>query len=85
MSLNLRGTDPSGPRIEFNIPVDFIDPHHVASITEASHLFVAMCFMYAMKSLGHPETATRGNVAGMIGMTVAITTAWFSPSFTAVY
>ena len=85
MSVNLRGSDPVGPSIEFNIPSDLFDPHHVASITEASHLFVAMCFMYALKSLGHPETATRGNVAGIVGMTVAIATAWLNPSFTAVY
>jgi NAD(P) transhydrogenase len=85
MSVNLRGVDPSGPSIEFNIASNLFDPHHVASITEASHLFVAVCFMYALKSLGHPETATRGNVAGMIGMTVAITTAWLTPSFTSIY
>ena len=83
--MNLRGTENGGPSIDFNIPTDLFDPHHIASITEASHLFVAMCFMYALKSLGHPETASRGNFAGMIGMAVAITTAWLSPSFTATY
>jgi NAD(P) transhydrogenase len=85
MSVNLRGGPDGGPSVQFNIPTNFFDLDHVGSLTEASHLFVAMCFMYALKSLGHPETATRGNVAGMIGMTVAIMTAWMSPKFKAVY
>jgi NAD(P) transhydrogenase len=85
MTVNLRGADSTGPSIQFNIPTDMFDPNHVASITEASHLFVAMCFMYALKSLGNPETATRGNVAGIVGMTVAISTAWLNPSFSAAY
>ena len=85
MSVNLRGSGDGTRSVDFNIPVNLFDPSHVGSITEASHLFVAMCFMYALKSLGNPETATRGNVAGMVGMTVAISTAWLAPTFTATY
>ena len=85
MSVNLRGNGDNPPSVEINFPASFFDPNHVESLTEASHLFVAMCFMYALKSLGHPATASRGNFAGMVGMTVAVVTRWMSPDFSATY
>ena len=88
MSINLRGTDNSvgdGPSIEFNLPTAWFDPNHIGSLTEASYVFVAICFMYALKSLGHPESSTKGNVAGVVGMTMAIATTLSNPSFDAIY
>ena len=59
-----------------------VDPLRVATLTEASYVFIALCFMYALKGLGHPETATKGNTAGIIGMTIAIFSALLNPDFT---
>jgi len=40
------------------------------------YLFASVCFIQALKGLSHPTTSIRGNVFGMVGMTVAaITTA----------
>ncbi|EER12192.1 conserved hypothetical protein [Perkinsus marinus ATCC 50983] len=52
------------------------------SMNEAAVVFVGMCFMYALRGLGSPETATKGNMAGVIGMLVAIIFACFDPRFT---
>jgi NAD(P) transhydrogenase len=84
MTVNLRGTDES-PGVTFTVPSNWFDPNHVQSMTESSYLFVAVCFMYALKSLGNPETASRGNFAGMVGMTVAICTTLTNPSFEGTY
>ena len=88
MSINLRGADNSGsdgPSIQFNIPAAWFDPEHINSLTEASYVFVAVCFMYALKSLGHPESATKGNIAGIVGMAMAVTTTLTNPNFEAMF
>ena len=85
MTINLRGLDDSGSSLKFNYLPESMDPYHAASMAEASNLFVAMCFMYALKSLGNPETATRGNLTGIIGMSVAISSVWAAPSFHSDY
>ena len=38
------------------------------------YLFASVCFIQALKGLSHPTTSIRGNVFGMIGMTVAAVT-----------
>ena len=71
---SLRGA-PSA--IEESLSQDIADVNNfsegrMTTLTEASYVFVALCFMYALKGLGNPETATKGNAAGIIGMAVAI-------------
>ncbi len=36
------------------------------------YLFASVCFIQALKGLSHPTTSIRGNLFGMIGMTVAV-------------
>ena len=38
------------------------------------YLFASVCFIQALKGLSHPTTSIRGNVFGMVGMTVAVFT-----------
>ncbi len=38
------------------------------------YLFASVCFIQALKGLSHPTTSIRGNLFGMIGMTVAVLT-----------
>ena len=38
------------------------------------YLFASVCFIQALKGLSHPTTSIRGNVFGMVGMTVAVLT-----------
>jgi len=38
------------------------------------YLFASVCFIQALKGLSHPTTSIRGNVFGMVGMTVAAVT-----------
>ncbi|HEY5635301.1 MAG TPA: NAD(P)(+) transhydrogenase (Re/Si-specific) subunit beta [Burkholderiales bacterium] len=38
------------------------------------YLVASVCFILALKGLSHPETARRGNVFGMVGMTIAVLT-----------
>jgi NAD/NADP transhydrogenase beta subunit len=40
--------------------------------------------MYALKSLGNPESASRGNFAGIVGMTMAIFVTLYNPHFTSM-
>ena len=38
------------------------------------YLFASVCFIQALKGLSHPTTSIRGNLFGMVGMTVAVLT-----------
>jgi len=38
------------------------------------YLVASVCFILALKGLSHPESARRGNLFGMIGMTIAVVT-----------
>jgi len=38
------------------------------------YLLASVCFIQALKGLSHPTTSIRGNVFGMVGMTIAIVT-----------
>ena len=35
------------------------------------YLVASVCFIQALKGLSHPTTSIRGNVFGMVGMTIA--------------
>jgi NAD(P) transhydrogenase subunit beta len=38
------------------------------------YLVASICFIQALKGLSHPTTSIRGNLFGMIGMTIAVLT-----------
>ena len=38
------------------------------------YLAASICFIQALKGLSHPTTSIRGNVFGMVGMTIAALT-----------
>lgn len=43
------------------------------------YLISSVCFILALKGLSSPETARKGNVYGIIGMTLAVVTTFLSP------
>ena len=47
--------------------------------TGLAYLVAAICFIMALRGLSSPETARRGNLTGMVGMTIAIATTLASP------
>ncbi len=49
------------------------------SVNEAilAYLVASVCFIQALKGLSHPTTAIRGNIFGMVGMTIAVLTTFF--------
>ena len=38
------------------------------------YLVASVCFIQALKGLSHPTTSIKGNVFGMLGMTIAVLT-----------
>ena len=38
------------------------------------YLVASVCFIQALKGLSHPTTSIRGNLFGMVGMTIAVLT-----------
>ena len=38
------------------------------------YLIASVCFIQALKGLSHPTTSVRGNMFGMLGMTLAVLT-----------
>ena len=38
------------------------------------YLVASVCFIQALKGLSHPTTSIRGNIFGMVGMTIAVLT-----------
>ena len=51
-----------------------------ANVTGFAYLIAAVCFLMALRGLGSPETARKGNVFGIIGMVIAIVTALADPT-----
>lgn len=51
------------------------------TVTQSSALYLsaALCFILALRGLAHPETARRGNLFGMMGMTIAILVTLLAP------
>jgi NAD(P) transhydrogenase subunit beta len=45
-----------------------------ANLIALLYLFASVCFIQALKGLSHPTTSIRGNLFGMIGMTIAVLT-----------
>ena len=44
------------------------------NIVTLLYLIASVCFIQALKGLSHPTTSIRGNVFGMVGMTIAVLT-----------
>ena len=51
-----------------------------ANVTGFAYLIAAVCFIMALRGLGSPETARKGNVFGIIGMVIAVVTALADPT-----
>ncbi|TAL15271.1 MAG: NAD(P)(+) transhydrogenase (Re/Si-specific) subunit beta [Aquabacterium sp.] len=45
-----------------------------ASVIALLYLVASVCFIQALKGLSHPTTSIRGNLFGMVGMTIAVLT-----------
>src|SRR5947209_20049310 len=39
-----------------------------------AYLIAGVCFILALRGLSHPESSRRGNMTGMLGMTIAVVT-----------
>ncbi|MEE9195746.1 MAG: NAD(P)(+) transhydrogenase (Re/Si-specific) subunit beta, partial [Alphaproteobacteria bacterium] len=50
------------------------------TITGFAYLVAAVCFIMALRGLSSPESARQGNVFGMAGMVIAVTTALLDPT-----
>ena len=50
-----------------------------ANLTGFAYLIAAICFIMALRGLSSPETARKGNLYGITGMLVAITTTAMAP------
>jgi len=55
---------------------------HQANLTAFAYLVAAVLFILALRGLSSPETSRRGNIMGMIGMTIAVLTTVLSPEIT---
>lgn len=49
-------------------------------ISSLLYLISAVCFILALKGLSSPKSARMGNITGILGMSLAIFTAFYSPS-----
>ena len=45
-----------------------------------AYLIASICFILALRGLSHPETSRRGNITGIIGMSIAIGASLLNPS-----
>jgi len=50
-----------------------------ANITAIAYLVAGVLFILALRGLSNPETSRRGNMAGILGMTIAIVTTLLNP------
>ena len=48
--------------------------HVTPSWVLLAYLVSGVCFILALRGLSSPESSRRGNMAGMIGMTIAVVT-----------
>ena len=48
--------------------------HMSMNLVTLLYLIASVCFIQALKGLSHPTTSIRGNVFGMVGMTIAVLT-----------
>lgn len=49
------------------------------NLSAFAYLISSVCFIMALRGLSHPETSRRGNILGMVGMTIAILTTLADP------
>ena len=49
-------------------------------ITGYAYLIAAVCFILALRGLSSPETSRRGNILGILGMTIAVVTTLSMPT-----
>src|SRR5688572_26039403 len=54
-----------------------------ASLAAVAYLAAIILFILSLGGLSHPETSRRGNLYGMIGMTIAVLATVFGPRVTA--
>ena len=50
-----------------------------SSLTTVAYLGATILFIMSLGGLSHPETSRRGNLYGMIGMTIAVLATVFGP------
>src|SRR5687767_5203402 len=50
-----------------------------ANLTTAAYIGATILFILSLGGLSHPETSRRGNLYGMIGMTIAVLVTMFGP------
>jgi len=49
-------------------------------MTAIAYLIAAVCFIMSLRGLSSPETSRKGNVYGIVGMTIAVVTTMMDPS-----
>ena len=49
-------------------------------MTAIAYLVAAVCFIMSLRGLSSPETSRKGNMYGMVGMTIAVVTTMMDPS-----
>jgi NAD(P) transhydrogenase subunit beta len=54
-----------------------------ATLASVSYIGATILFILSLRGLSHPETSRRGNLYGMIGMTIAVLATVFGPQVTA--
>jgi len=52
-------------------------------LATVSYLGAAILFIFSLSGLSHPETSRRGNLFGIVGMTVAVLATIFGPRVSA--
>src|SRR4029450_1799184 len=54
-----------------------------ASLATVAYIAATILFILSLGGLSHPETSRRGNLYGVIGMTIAVLATIFGPQVTA--
>ena len=54
-----------------------------ASLATVSYIGATILFILSLGGLSHPESSRRGNLYGIIGMTIAVLATVFGPQVTA--
>ena len=52
------------------------------NLTSLAYLVAAVLFIMALRGLSSPESSRKGNLFGMLGMTIAVVTTMLSPAVT---
>ncbi|MGH6621347.1 MAG: NAD(P)(+) transhydrogenase (Re/Si-specific) subunit beta, partial [Alphaproteobacteria bacterium] len=54
-----------------------------ATLATASYIGATILFILSLGGLSHPETSRRGNLYGIVGMSIAVLATVFGPNVTA--